>query len=334
MSLAFPSVKLLVTGGAGYIGSVVAARLLEGGHEVVVLDDLSTGHADAVPESARLVVAGIADDVTVREILSDGVEAVLHFAAKSLVGESETIPERYFANNVAGTLALLESMLATGVHRLVFSSSCAVYGQPAELGPVSEATPVNPTSAYGASKVSADLLISAFTRAHDFGAVSLRYFNAAGAYGRFGERHTTETHLIPLALRALTDPDAVLRIMGTDYPTPDGTAIRDYIHVLDLADAHLRALGALAPRRHAIYNLGSGLGSSVRDIVHAIAEVTGNAPSTAETGRRPGDPPQLVAANSKIKQELSWSPERPLAEIIRDAWAFTQRPAEAPDRRS
>jgi len=324
-----PTVKLLVTGGAGYIGSVVAARLDEGGHEVVVLDDLSTGHADAVSESARLVVAGIADDVTVREILSDGVDAVLHFAAKSLVGESEAVPERYFANNVGGTLALLESMLATGVHRLVFSSSCAVYGQPAEPGPVSESTPLNPTSAYGASKASADLLISAFTRAHGLGAVSLRYFNASGAYGRFGERHTTETHLIPLALRSLTDPGAVLQIMGTDYATPDGTAIRDYIHVLDLADAHIRALGALPPRRHAIYNLGSGVGSSVRDIVHAITEVTGQVPPTVETGRRPGDPPLLVAANDRIRQELSWSPERSLQEIISDAWAFA-RPAERP----
>ncbi len=319
--------KLLVTGGAGYIGSVVTARLVEGGHDVVVLDDLSTGHADAVPESARLVVAGIDDAATVQELLAGGVEAVLHFAAKSLVGESEQVPERYFANNVGGTLSLLESMVATDVRRLVFSSTCAVYGEPDELGPVDESTPLRPASAYGASKVAADLMISAFCRAHQLAAVSLRYFNASGAYGAFGERHATETHLIPLALAALTDADRVLRIMGTDYPTPDGTAIRDYIHVLDLADAHIRALAALTPGRHGIYNLGSGIGSSVREIVTAITDVTGSSPATVEVGRRAGDPPLLVAANDKIRSELGWSPEHDLRGIIADAWAFAQRPA-------
>ncbi len=317
--------KLLVTGGAGYVGSVVTARLLENGHEVVVVDDLSTGHADAVPDSARLVVADIAHDDVVRDILGDGVEAVLHFAAKSLVGESESIPERYFANNVGGTLALLESMLVSGVDGLVFSSTCAVYGEPGEPGPVKETTPVNPASAYGATKVAADLLISAFARAHALGAVSLRYFNVAGAYGPFGERHAIETHLIPLALRALDDPDAVLKIMGTDYPTPDGTAIRDYIHVLDLADAHIRALHSLTPGTHEIYNLGSGLGSSVREIVKTITEVTGKAPTSVDTERRQGDPPQLFAANEKIRRELSWSPQHSLRDIINDAWEFSKR---------
>jgi UDP-glucose 4-epimerase len=318
-------VKLLVTGGAGYVGSVVTARLLENGHEVVVIDDLSTGHADAVPDSARLVIADITDDDVVREILGGGVEAVLHFAAKSLVGESESIPERYFANNVGGTLALLESMIACGVDGLVFSSTCAVYGEPGEPGPVKETTPVNPASAYGATKVAADLMISAFARAHALGAVSLRYFNVAGAYGPFGERHAIETHLIPLALRALDDPDAVLKIMGTDYPTPDGTAIRDYIHVLDLADAHIRALHALKPGTHEIYNLGSGLGSSVREIVKTITEVTGRAPASEDTERRQGDPPQLYAANEKIRRQLSWSPQHSLRDIINDAWEFSKR---------
>jgi UDP-glucose 4-epimerase len=319
-------VKLLVTGGAGYIGSVVTALLAEIGHEVVVLDDLSTGHADAVTRGARLVVASIQDGAAVGGILSSGVDAVLHFAAKSLVGESEQVPERYFANNVGGTLTLLESMLSSGVSSLIFSSTCAVYGQPATPGAVDELSPVQPESAYGASKVAADLLISAFCRAHGLGAVSLRYFNAAGAYGRFGERHATETHLIPLALRAVSDRDAVLRIMGTDYHTPDGTAIRDYIHVLDLADAHIRALDAQTAGRHAIYNLGSGLGSSVRAVVQAIEDVTGTRPAAEEAGRRPGDPPILFAANEKIRQELSWTPEHSLEEIIRDAWAFSQRP--------
>jgi UDP-glucose 4-epimerase len=318
-------VKLLVTGGAGYIGSVVTARLLEDGHEVVVLDDLSTGHADAVAPSARLVVAGIADDGAVREVLSDGVDAVLHFAARSLVGESETAPERYFSNNVGGTLALLESMRATGVRGLVFSSTCAVYGEPVTPGPLDESNPYRPQSAYGASKVAADMMISAFTRAHAFAAVSLRYFNAAGAYGGYGERHATETHLIPLALRTLTEPDRVLQILGTDYPTPDGTAIRDYIHVLDLADAHVLALDALAPGRHEIYNLGSGIGTSVREVVDVIGAVTGRQPNAVEAGRRQGDPPLLVAAVDKITRELAWKPQRALPQIVSDAWGFAQQ---------
>jgi UDP-glucose 4-epimerase len=318
-------VKLLVTGGAGYIGSVVSARLVEDGHQVVVLDDLSTGHADAVPEAAGLVVGSIADDRMVRDLLSDGVDAVLHFAARSLVGESEKVPERYFANNVSGTLALLESMMATGVRGLVFSSTCAVYGEPTEPGPVAETTPLRPASAYGATKVAADLMISAFARAHGLGAVSLRYFNAAGAYGRYGERHTTETHLIPLALRAVTNADATLKIMGTDYPTPDGTAVRDYIHVLDLADAHIRALASITSGVHEIYNLGSGIGNSVREVIDAIADVTGATPNAIETERRAGDPPMLVATNAKIRAALGWTPEFTLRQIIADAWAFSQR---------
>jgi UDP-glucose 4-epimerase len=318
-------VKLLVTGGAGYIGSVVSARLIEDGHQVIVLDDLSTGHEDAVPEGAGLVVGSIDDDGVVRELLSGGVDAVLHFAAKSLVGESEQVPERYFANNVGGTLALLESMIATGVTQLVFSSTCAVYGEPSEVGPVSESTPLNPASAYGASKVAADLMISAFARAHGLGAVSLRYFNASGAYGKYGERHTTETHLIPLALRAVTQADATLKIMGTDYPTPDGTAVRDYIHVLDLADAHVRALESITSGVHAIYNLGSGVGSSVREVLDAIAGVTGTPPKAVETERRAGDPPMLVATNAKIRNALGWVPEFTLQQIISDAWDFYRR---------
>ncbi len=316
--------KLLVTGGAGYIGSVVTARLLEGGHEVVVLDDLSTGHADAVAPSARLVVADIADDAAVREVLADGVEAVLHFAARSLVGESESAPERYFGNNVGGTLALLESMRATGVRGLVFSSTCAVYGEPVVPGPLDESNPYRPQSAYGASKVAADLMISAFTRAHGFAAVSLRYFNAAGAYGTYGERHTTETHLIPLALLTLTEPDRVLQILGTDYPTPDGTAVRDYIHVLDLADAHVLALEALASGRHEIYNLGSGVGTSVREVVDVVGAVAGKPVNAVEAGRRQGDPPLLVAAVDKITRELAWKPQRSLQQIVGDAWEFAQ----------
>jgi UDP-glucose 4-epimerase len=298
--------------------------LIEGGHDVVVVDDLSTGHEDAVPPQAKLVVADIADDATVREVLGGGIDAVLHFAARSLVGESETAPERYFGNNVGGSLALLESMRASDVRKLVFSSTCAVYGEPAVPGPLDESNPYRPQSAYGASKVAADLMISAFTRAHQFAAVSLRYFNAAGAYGPYGERHTTETHLMPLALRTLTDPERVLQILGTDYPTPDGTAVRDYIHVLDLAEAHILALGAMAAGEHKIFNLGSGLGNSVREVVDAITRVTGRRPNAVDAARRAGDPPMLVGAVDKISKELGWKPQRSLDQIIADAWEFAQ----------
>jgi UDP-glucose 4-epimerase len=269
-----------------------------------------------------MVVADIADDTVVRAVLADGVDAVLHFAARSLVGESETAPERYFGNNVGGSLALLESMRAADVRRLVFSSTCAVYGEPVVPGPLDETNPYRPQSAYGASKIAADLMISAFTRAHRFAAVSLRYFNAAGAYGHYGERHTTETHLLPLALRTLTEPDRVLQILGTDYPTPDGTAVRDYIHVLDLAEAHMLALEGLTPGRHQIYNLGSGIGTSVREVLEAIATVTGRRPNTVDARRRAGDPPLLVASIDKITKELAWKPQRSLEQIIGDAWAY------------
>jgi len=317
--------RLLVTGGAGYIGSVVAAQLLAAGHEVVVLDDLSTGHADAVPEGADFVGASLLDAPALGRLLGTGFDGILHFAAKSLVGESVEHPERYWRNNVAGTMELLEAMVAASVPRLVFSSTAAVYGEP-ERTPIPEDDPTRPTSAYGASKLAVDAMIGTFALAHGLGATSLRYFNVAGASGRFGERHATETHLIPIVLQVAAGRRQHVQVYGTDYPTPDGTAIRDYIHVEDLARAHLLALDAGDPGRHAIYNLGNGLGSSVREVIEVARRVTGRPIATVEAPRRPGDPAVLVASSARIGDELGWSPRKPaLDDMIGDAWAWLQR---------
>ncbi len=316
--------RLLVTGGAGYIGSVVAAQLLEAGHEVTVLDDLSTGHADAVPDGARFVSASLLDAGGLRAAVAEGFDGVLHFAAKSLVAESMAHPERYWRNNVGGTLELLEAMRAAGVARLVFSSTAAVYGEPDQV-PIPERAPTWPTSAYGASKLAVDLMIGTFARAHGLAATSLRYFNVAGASGRYGERHTTETHLVPLVLEAACGRRAAVQVYGTDYPTPDGTAIRDYIHVDDLARAHLLALDATEPGRHAIYNLGNGQGYSVRQVVKAARRVTGRPIPAVDAPRRAGDPAVLVASSARIAAELGWAPHRPaLDDMIGDAWAWLQ----------
>jgi len=235
---------VLVTGGAGYIGSIAAARLLEAGHRVTVLDDLSTGHADAVPTGAEFIHAPITDANSV--LSAQHFDGVLHFAAKSLVGESVRAPERYWGTNVSGTLELLEALRTNGVGRLVFSSTAAVYGEPTVV-PITVDAATAPTNPYGASKLAVDLMVNSFVGAHGLAAVSLRYFNVAGAYGRYGERHETETHLIPIALQVAAGKRDVLDVFGTDYPTPDGSAVRDYIHVLDLADAHVLALGAAPP---------------------------------------------------------------------------------------
>jgi UDP-glucose 4-epimerase len=317
-------VRLLVTGGAGYIGSVVAAQLLAGGHEVVVLDDLSTGHADAVPEGARFVHASLLDAPHLAAVLADGFDGVLHFAAKSLVGESVAHPEHYWRNNVIGTFELLKAMAAASVPRLVFSSTAAVYGEPDQV-PILETAPTRPTSAYGASKMAVDAMIGTFALAHGLGATSLRYFNVAGASGHLGERHAIETHLIPIVLQVAEGRRAHVQVYGTDYPTPDGTAIRDYIHVEDLARAHLLALDASKPGRHAIYNLGNGLGSSVREVIEAARRVTGRPIATVDAPRRPGDPAVLVASSARIGQELGWTPHKPaLDDMVVDAWACLQ----------
>jgi UDP-glucose 4-epimerase len=314
--------RVLVTGGAGYIGSVVTAALLDGGHEVTVLDDLSTGHEDAVPAGATFVRASLHDSAPV---LADvRPEAVLHFAAKSLVGESQQAPERYWHNNVAGSLALLEAMRAADCRRIVFSSTAATYGEPDQV-PIPEDSPTRPTNTYGATKLAVDAMLTSYAVAYDFAAVSLRYFNVAGAAYGLGERHTTETHLIPIALQVAAGQRDSMTVYGQDYPTPDGTCIRDYIHVADLAEAHLLALPAPASGEHRIYTLGNGTGFSVLEVIEACREVTGHPVPAAVAPRRAGDPSVLVAASDRAREELGWKPERTeLTGIVRDAWEFTQ----------
>jgi UDP-glucose 4-epimerase len=314
--------KLLVTGGAGYIGSVVSRHLLGAGHEVVVLDNLERGHRAAVVPEAPLVPADLRDADAVTRALSEGFDGVLHFAALALVSESVSHPERYYRTNVTGTLNLLEAMRDAEVRRLVFSSTCAVYGQPDEV-PISESAPPRPANAYGASKLAVDGMIGDFCTAYGLGAVSLRYFNVAGASGDAGEDHDPETHLIPNILRAALGQTDHVDVFGTDYPTPDGTAIRDYIHVDDLADAHLLALDGTREGEHRIFNLGNGSGFSVREVIEAARQVTGAEIAIREADRRPGDPPMLVAAGQRIREELGWTPRKPsLEEMVSDAWAF------------
>lgn len=314
----------MVTGGAGYIGSAVTALLVAEGHEVVVLDDLSRGHGDAVAGQARLVEIDLLDAPAVRALVADGFDAVLHFAALSLVGESVEQPLLYFRTNVGGTLNLLEAMRAHGVNRLVFSSTAAVYGAPLTT-PITEEAPTLPTNPYGAAKLAMDHVIGYEAAATDLGAVSLRYFNVTGATEGLGERHHPETHLIPLVLQAAAGHLPAVKIYGTDYDTPDGTAVRDYIHIEDLARAHLLALEATVEGGHRIYNLGNGAGSSVREVIDVARSVTGTDIAVTEADRRPGDPPVLVASSDKIRRELGWVPEKPaLAEMIGDAWSFAQ----------
>ncbi|RKT53381.1 UDP-glucose 4-epimerase GalE [Saccharothrix australiensis] len=314
--------KLLVTGGAGYVGSVCAARLVESGHEVVVLDDLSTGHSDAVPDGVRLIAENIDD--AIGSVLAEGFDGVLHFAAKSLVGESQQDPAKYWQGNVVTSLRLLDAMREHGTPRLVFSSTAAVYGEP-DGSPIVETAPTRPTNTYGATKLAIDHAITGYATSHGLAAVSLRYFNVAGAYGRFGERHTTETHLIPIVLQVASGKREKVAVYGDDYPTEDGTCVRDYIHVADLADAHLKALAHTSGGTHRIYNLGNGLGFSVRQVIDACREVTGHAIPADVAPRRSGDPAVLVASSEKARTELGWKPERvDLAGIVRDAWEFTQ----------
>jgi len=313
--------KLLVTGGAGYIGSVVASQLLQRGHDVAVLDDLSRGHRAAVPDGARFLEVGLADAAGTRDALAEGFDGVLHFAALALVAESVEFPERYHRGNFVGTLNLLDAMREHGVRRLVFSSTCATYGEP-ERVPMPETLPTNPVNAYGNSKLAVDRMIGDECRAHGLGAVSLRYFNVAGASGEQGEDHDPETHLIPLVLQAAAGTREHVSVYGTDYPTEDGTAIRDYIHVEDLGRAHLLAMDAIQADTHAIYNLGNGLGFSVRQVIETARRVTGREIPVREEPRRAGDPAQLVASSEKIRAELGWEPENDLEAMIADAWAW------------
>jgi len=314
--------RLLVTGGAGYVGSVVAAQLVGAGHETVVLDDLSKGHEKAVPEGARLARGSLLDGAFVKETLLEGFDGVLHFAALSLVAESVEQPERYYRNNVGGTLNLLGAMGETGVSRLVFSSTAAVYGEPEEV-PIPETAAATPTNPYGNSKLAVDRMIGDVARARGLSATSLRYFNVAGASGRFGEDHEPETHLIPIVLQAAAGTRSSVKIFGTDYPTRDGTAVRDYIHVEDLGRAHLLALEASEPGRHRVYNLGNGAGFSVLQVIEAARTVTGQTITTEEAPRRAGDPPELVASSDAIRADLGWKPEKPeLEAMIFDAWTW------------
>ena len=315
--------KLLVTGGAGYVGSVCAKVLLEQHHQVVVVDDLSTGNADAVPAGAEFVDGDVV--AVARRLLPGGsFDGVLHFAAKSLVGESVEAPERYWHANVVKTLELLEAIRESGTERLVFSSTAATYGEP-DVVPITEDAPTRPTNAYGATKLAIDHAITSYARAYGLAAVSLRYFNVAGAYAGLGERHGVETHLIPLILQVATGQRAEILVFGNDWPTPDGTAIRDYIHVRDLADAHLLALQSAQASSHRIYNLGNGTGFSVREVIACCREVTGHPIAARDVGRRAGDPAVLIASSAKAIAELGWQPRRSdLREIVSDAWEFVR----------
>ncbi|MDG3016568.1 UDP-glucose 4-epimerase GalE [Speluncibacter jeojiensis] len=314
--------RLLVTGGAGYVGSACARVLLERGHEVVVVDDLSTGNRDAVPDAATFVqgdVAELAGDVLGG---SDRFDGVLHFAAQSLVGESVVKPEKYWQGNVVTTLTLLEAMRRTGTGRLVFSSTAATYGEPERL-PITEDMPTRPTNPYGATKLAIDHAITSYANAHDLAAVSLRYFNVAGAYHGAGENRLVETHLIPLVLQAALGQRPNIAVFGDDWPTKDGTAVRDYIHVLDLAEAHLLALAHARPGSHDIYNLGSGEGFTVREVIAACARVTSRTIPVVDAPRRAGDPAVLVASSARAIDELGWRPQHTdLDEIVADAWAY------------
>ncbi|WP_435131197.1 UDP-glucose 4-epimerase GalE [Actinacidiphila sp. bgisy144] len=313
--------KLLVTGGAGYVGGVVGAYLLDAGHQVTVLDDLSTGVREGVPQGAEFVEGRIQD---AGKVLDGSYDAVLHFAASSQVGESVANPEKYWRNNVAGTLELLAAMRTAGVRKLVFSSTAATYGEPQTV-PITEDAPTAPTNPYGATKLAVDHMITGECAAHGLSAVSLRYFNVAGAYGRQGERHDPESHLIPLVLQVAQGRRESVAIYGEDYPTPDGTCLRDYIHVADLAEAHLLALDKAPAGEHLICNLGNGNGFSVREVIETVRQVTGHPIPAVSQPRRPGDPAVLVASADRARERLGWQPSRAdLAGIVRDAWNFAQ----------
>ena len=315
--------KLLVTGGAGYVGSVCAKVLVDTGHQVVITDDLSTGNADAIPSGADFLEGDMVD--VARGLLPGGsFDGVLHFAAKSLVGESVEAPEKYWFGNVVKTLDLLEVLRTAGVPRLVFSSTAATYGDPESM-PITEDAPTRPTNPYGATKLAIDHAITSYATAHGLAATSLRYFNVAGAYAGLGERHAVETHLIPLVLQVAAGRRAEIMVYGNDWPTPDGTCIRDYIHVRDLADAHVLALQHAQPAVHRIYNLGNGTGFSVREVIDSCRRVTGAAIAARDVERRAGDPAVLIASSERAIAELGWRPSRTgIDEIVSDAWEFTQ----------
>jgi UDP-glucose 4-epimerase len=321
-------VKLLVTGGAGYVGSVTSRLLLDAGHEVVVLDNLRTGFREAVAPDATFVQADIAD---AGQVLTPeaGFDAVLHFAGLIAAGESMAKPELYWHENVVKSLALLDAIRAAKVPRVIFSSTAAVYGNPIEM-PITESAVKAPTSTYGSTKLTFDLALTSEAFAHGLAAVSLRYFNVAGAYitegHEIGERHDPETHLIPITLQVAAGKREKLQLFGDDYPTVDGTCVRDYIHVADLARAHLLALDAAVAGEHRIYNLGNGNGFSNRQVVEAAREVTGAEIPVEVAARRDGDPATLVASSDRARADLGWTPQKnTLADMIGDAWTFYRK---------
>ena len=318
--------RVLVTGGAGYIGSVVVDQLLDRGYKVVILDDLSNGHRQAVARGASFIQGEVGNRELIESVFAaEGIEAIVHLAAFALVAESVAQPQKYVTNNVTAARVLLEAAGRAGIRRFVFSSSCAVYGHPTAI-PITEDAPQKPVNPYGETKRDFERLLADVGPRNGMGVVSLRYFNASGATARLGEDHDPETHLIPNVLAAALGKRAALEIYGTDYPTPDGTAVRDYVHVTDIADAHLRALDAKLDGGSAVaVNLGTGTGRSVREIVEAARRVTGRDVPTVERPRRPGDPPELVAAVGRAATLLGWRPSHSsLDEILSSAWRWHQ----------
>jgi UDP-glucose 4-epimerase len=315
--------KIFVVGGAGYIGSICVELLLDEGHEAIVFDNLTEGHRRAVDERAAFIGGDMArrEEIS-RALLETKPDAVMHFAANALVGESMQNPSKYFRNNVAAGINLLDAMLEAGVRRFVFSSTCATFGPP-ERVPIDETLPQRPINPYGESKLMFEKVLRWYDEIHGLKFVSLRYFNAAGATEKFGEDHRCETHLIPNVLKVALGQKPQVEIFGADYETPDGTCIRDYIHILDLSRAHILALGV---EKSASYNLGTGGGSSVREVIDVCRQVTGKKIPVVEKPRRPGDPPRLIAASEKIKRELGWKPQfEDLRAIIESAWRWHQK---------
>ena len=316
------AMKVFVTGGAGYIGSICVEQLLDAGHDVVVFDNLNEGHRSAVDERAMFIEGCLSDRETIlNAVASNQPEAIMHFAANALVGESMTNPSKYFRNNVANGINLLDAAVEGGVRKFVFSSTCATFGVP-ETMPMTEALPQNPINPYGESKLIFEKLLRWYQELHGLEFVALRYFNAAGASEKFGEHHRIETHLIPNVLKVALGQTKECKILGTDYPTPDGTCIRDYIHIIDLSQAHMLAM---EPGKNGYYNLGNGEGYSVRQVIETCERVSGKPITAIEEQRRPGDPPRLVAGAQKAIDELGWKPQfASLDQIVESAWRWHQ----------
>jgi UDP-glucose 4-epimerase len=315
--------KILVVGGAGYIGSVCAELLLDQGHGVSIFDNLIEGHRRALDPRAELIEGDLEDRQSTQKALAkQRPDAVMHFAANALVGESMQNPSKYFRNNIANGLNLLDAMVSVGVAKIIFSSTCAIFGPP-ERVPIDETTPARPINPYGESKLAFEKILRWYGQIHGLKFVSLRYFNAGGASEKFGEDHRVETHLIPNVLKVALGERPHVEIFGTDYETPDGTCIRDYIHIVDLARAHILALNAT---KSDFYNLGTGGGASVREVIASCRKITGRKIDIVEKPRRPGDPPRLIASSEKIKRELGWQPQfKSLDAIIESAWKWHQQ---------